>query len=157
MLPRCKKKTNSFLVSALNLGGEQPPTPSEIAEFSARGLGVESKQVPAVIRLAAPSFHPPLETRISDSKAVLAQSLHGASYFSGVQDEHASRSSYGATWGFLAKISTRKSINTVVLVARRRPPALSANMDLRLSYSGNRRRTAPDAISSPNSHAGPLG
>ena len=32
----------------------------------------------------------------------------------------------------------------------------SANMDFRLSYSGNMRRTAPDAISSANSHAGPL-
>src|SRR5258708_31234553 len=84
------------------------------------------------------------------------QSLHRASYFSGVQDDHVSRSSYGTNWGVLAKISTRKSINTVVLAARRRPPALSANMDFRLSYSGNRRRTAPDAISSANSHAGPL-
>jgi len=64
------------------------------------------------------------------------QLLHRASYFSGVQDELVSRSSYGTNWEVLAKISTRKSINTVVLAARRRPPALSANIDFRLSYSG---------------------
>ena len=46
----------------------QRSTLPEIAEFSAGGIGVESKHVPAVIRLAAPSFHPPLERRISESK-----------------------------------------------------------------------------------------
>ena len=89
---------------------------------------------------------PLLETRISDGKAVLPQSLHGASYFSGVQDEHASRSSYGTNWGVLAKISTRESTNTVVLAARRRPPALSANMGFRLAYSGNERRVGKSHI-----------
>ena len=72
------------------------------------------------------------------------------------EDEHVSRSSYGTNRGFLAKISTRKSINTLVFAARRRLPALSANMDFLRSYSGSRRRTAPDAISFANSHAGPL-
>ena len=49
-VPGCKEETNSFLLGTLNLGEKQRLTLSEIAEFSARGFGVESKQVPAVIR-----------------------------------------------------------------------------------------------------------